>query len=294
MMKSHDAEASRSWKTLRAFLWSVETSEPRLPGYRCWKYLAGNNEPDFIWPEGKIAIELTGWIDEAEISKGKALEEFNRKIRTVLLKERETFKALEGHSVYLEALQPPKRNWDSVTRQMLIYLADRAATLRDLRLHLKNSELPQEMRAMLREAWIYTVPGSPSVRVVPKSDRSFLKQSFDAEKAAEQHLMRSVESFKKNLTKKMGKTEKYRSISKARGFDDLWLVIHYDDKAVEWAAPWVPDLQFSYGSDSHESQRKLAQRIRSEVWSDLQRGHFGKVYLLFPDQPRPFAERLWP
>ena len=106
--------------------------------------------------------------------------------------------------------------------------------------------------------------------------------------------MRSIESFKNNLTKKMGKAEKYRSIGKARGFDDLWLVIHYDDTALEWAAPWVPDLQFSYGSDSHESQRELAQRIRSEVWSGLQRGHFDKVYLLFPDQPRPFAERLWP
>jgi hypothetical protein len=292
--KSHDAEASKSWKTLRAFLWSVETSEPRLPGYRCWKYLAGNNEPDFIWPEGKMAVELTGWIDEAKISKGKALEEFNRTMRTVLLKEPKTFKALEGHWVYLEALQPPERNWDSVTRQMLIYLADLAATLRDVRLlHLKNSELPQEMRAMFREAMIYKMPGSPSVSVVPKRDRSFLEQSYDAEKAAEQHLMQSVESFKNNLTKKMGKAEKYRSIGKALGFAEVWLVIHYDDTALEWAAPWVP-VQFSYGPDSHESQRKLAQRARTEVWSDLQHGHFDKVYLLSPDQPRPFAERLWP
>src|SRR5271167_4719392 len=119
MTKPRDAEALKSWKTLRAFLWSVETSEPRLPGCRRWKYLSGNNEPDFIWPEGKMAIELTGWIDEAQISKGKALEEFNRRIRTVLLKEPEKFKALEGHWVYLEALQPPKRNWDSATREML-------------------------------------------------------------------------------------------------------------------------------------------------------------------------------
>jgi hypothetical protein len=34
------------------------------------EYLAGNIEPDFIWPEGKIAIELTGWIDETPNKQG--------------------------------------------------------------------------------------------------------------------------------------------------------------------------------------------------------------------------------
>jgi hypothetical protein len=55
-----------------------------------------------------------------------------------------------------------------------------------------------------------------------------------------------------------------------------------------------PAVQFGYGPDAHESQRKLAQRVRSEIGSDLERGDFDKVYLLFPDQPDPFAERLWP
>jgi hypothetical protein len=91
-------------------------------------------------------------------------------------------------------------------------LADRAATLRDPRLQLKNSELPQEMSAMFREAWIYKMRGSAVlVRPVRKGARSFLEQSFDAEKATGQHLMRSIESFKNNLIKKMGKAEKYRS-----------------------------------------------------------------------------------
>ena len=290
--KSHDAEASKSWRILGRFLWSVETSEPGLPAYRCWKYLAGNKEPDFFWPEGKMAVELTGWIDEAQIREGKTLEEFNRKIRALLLKKREKFNALEGHWVSLAALRTPTRKWDSVTRPLLIFVADRAETLRDQRLHLENSEFPQEMRAMFGGATIYRMPGKgPSVWAVPTGAPSFLGQSFDAEKAIEQHFMRSL---KKNLTKKMEKAENYRSIGKALGFAEVWLVIHYDDTALEWAAPLVPDLRFSYGPDSHESQRKLAQRIRSEVGCALQRGHFDKVYLLFPDQPRPFAERLWP
>jgi hypothetical protein len=43
------------------------------------------------------------------------------------------------------------------------------------------------------------------VRVVPKSDRSFLEQSFNAQKAAEQHLTGSFDSFKNDLTKKIEK-----------------------------------------------------------------------------------------
>mgnify|MGYP001250113828 CR=1 FL=1 len=294
--QSDDAKASESWRIFQAFLASLPPSESaRLPDWKCWRYLTGNSEPDFIWPEGKIAVELTGWIDEDQIREGKSLEEFNRKIRGLLFKERETFKTLEGHWVYLETLQRPKRKWDSMIPQMLIFFADRAATLRDLRLHLENSELPQGIRAMFRGATIYKMLGKgPSVRAL-KSAVSLPEQSFDAEKVIEQDLMRSFESLKRNLTKKMGKAEKYRSIGTALGFAEMWLVIYYDDTALEWAAPLlVPELQFGYGSDAHESQKKLAQRVRSEVSGDLQRGYFDRVYLLFPDQPAPFAERLSP
>ncbi len=295
--KLPDTKASESWRIFRAFLSSLPPSEgASLPDLNCWRYLTGNGEPDFLWPEGRMAVELTGWIDQTQIYEGKTLEHFNKKVRAVLLEQRAKFERLEGHWVYLEALQKPDRKWTSLICPMLVFFADRANAVRNLRLHLESSELPQEIREMFAGATIYKMPGQrASVRAVEGWRSRASDQSVDADEAIERDLKRSFESLRQNLRKKLDKAEKYRAVVEARNFAKLWLVIHYDDTALEWAAPLlVPVVQFGYGPDAHESQRELARRARDEVWSDLEGGHFDRVYLLFPDQPAPFSEKLWP
>jgi hypothetical protein len=294
MMKQppHDAKAQESWRIFRAFLSSVSTSQfGSLPHADCWDYLAGDSEPDFLWPGGSLAVELTGWIEEARIHEGKTLEQFNLKIRDVLRKEPRWLGALEGHWARLEAVEvPPSKRWECIARRLLIFLADKAETLRDARLYLDEPDLPGELRAIFQEAIIYKMwPRSgPSVSVSKRAAFT-TGPAFDCLRA------NPIESLRINLRRKMQKAEKYRTVGKARGFDKVWLVIHYDDTALEWAAPLLgPEVQFDYGPDAHDSQRNLAERVQREVWPDLQRGCFDKVLLLFPDQPAPLAVTLWP
>ncbi len=290
-----DAKSSESWKVFRAFLSSLPPSESAvLPYWRRWRYLTGNREPDFVWPEGKIAVELTGWVDQTQMQKGKALEKYNQKVSVLLRERRANFKGLDSHWVYLEAFQQPSRKWNSAICTMLAFFAERANALREPRMHVESSELPREIRGMFRGATIYKMPDQrPLVRAVAHG-RFRAEQSVSTEDAIEEDLKRSFESLKRNLRKKIEKAGKYRIIGEPRDFK-LWLVIHYDDAALEWAAPLlVLAVQFSYGPDARESQKQLAQRARREVYGDLQRACFDRVYLLFADAVPPHAEKLWP
>ena len=205
--KFPDAKTSESGRIFRAFLSSLAPSEgANLPDWTCWRYLTGNGEPDFLWSEGRMAVELTGSIDQTQIYEGKTLEQFNQKVRAFLLEQRAKFKSLEGHWVYLKALQRPNRKWNSLICPMLVFFADRASAMRNLRLHLESSELPQEIREMFGRATIYKMPGRrPLVRAVEGGRSCEAKQSVDAEEAIEQDLEQSFESLRQNLEKKNSK-----------------------------------------------------------------------------------------
>jgi len=289
---SDSGKESDSWKVFRAFLAALPYSE--LSREDSWAYLSGNHEPDFISSDGKIAVELTGWIDERAIGKAKALENFNRKVRDVVHARRGEFKALEGHWVYLEARQvPPSMVGEDFVQRILAFLVGHVPVARILR--LENCELPEHMRGWFRAVTIYKMQrANLLVRALWERAPFDPTELRDIEQVKEEAVEESLQSLKQNITKKIQKAGRYL-VGGVRSFTELWLVIHYDDTALEWAAPWLGlVVDFRYGREAQESQRKLAERVRGEFLNALQGGQFDKVYLLFADTIPPFAEKLWP
>lgn len=266
-------------------------SQASFAGSR-WRYGSDDDRPDFVWPRGRIGVELGEWLHEEQtrssVQSHRYEDEINctakRRGLTPFLK---SFKRSNIDRYFVLATPrslPRRKERLAAIDALLSFLADAPRPSSEFERRRGKifglADLPKQLEPFFSHVSIHI---APNINLGIQLNRA---TSFDSEDAylALEKLLRD---------KLVRKCRLYEVAKQSKGLTRLWLVVHYG-LAFGINSPFEGiAIRQGLGADAATSLQLIVNRAHESI--ERAAGQpFDRVVLLLDFSPRPLCFELWP